>query len=112
MTTQTTRDELTTEEFRDRLQQWLKDNDFEEATIRSDEEWIARGETMGGGSRLHLTSEGALNTLVNYGWELGEYTEILDDFVHSLGWHMEQGYSWSWHFMPLSQFDAESDPPA
>lgn len=98
--------EATLEEFRERLQHWLKAYGFDEATIRSREEWDAREETMGIECLLHLTSEGELYNLCNYGWETGQDTELLDNFAKHHGWFVEQGYSWSWHFMPLSQLDA------
>lgn len=113
MTTDTAvnRYEATLEEFRDRLQHWLKAYDFDDATIRSQEEWTDRKETMAVEFCLHLTSEGALYHLVNYGWETDQDTEILDDFARHHGWFVEQGYSWSWHFMPLSQLDAMNEAP-
>lgn len=107
--------EATLEEFRDRLKHWLAAYDFElDTTIYSQEEWIARKEVTVSADdfQLHMTSEGPLCSLINYGFESDQDTEILDKFANHHGWFVEQGYHWSWHFMPLSQFDAENDAPS
>lgn len=106
--------EATLEEFRNRLQHWLAAYDFElDTTIYSQEEWVARKETAvhADSFQLHMTSEGPLCNLINYGFESDQDTEILDKFAEHHGWFVEQGYHWSWHFMPLSQLDAENDAP-
>jgi len=102
--------EATLEHFRDRLEHWLIAYDLHgDSTMYSQDQWNARKETAvhADGFLLHITSEGPLCHLCNYGYETDQDTLLLSKFAEHHGWVVEQGYSWSWHFMPISQFDAE-----
>lgn len=59
------------------------------------------------GDAFAMTIEGEFGWLLDSLGEKGEpdFDQIWRVFVGSLGYHVERGNSWSWHFMPLPTFD-------
>jgi hypothetical protein len=91
-----------TNEAKQRIEYWLRAHDlWHNCRLYSREEWTARGEDFGDDDDFHLTAEGGLQDLAGTEVETRFY-----EFVSSLGYHTEQGFSWSWHFMNVVKFDA------
>lgn len=83
------------------LAAWLKANDMgPDVRIYSAEEWEERREPLGECALLHLTFEGPLYELVNYG--IGpNATALYEEFLRipeRFGCWVEFGFAWSAHF--------------
>lgn len=58
----------------------------------------------------------AMTIEVEFGWLIDspaengmlDFDSIWRTFVDSLGYHVERGHEWSWHFMSLPKFNAHS----
>jgi hypothetical protein len=64
------------------------------------DEWRRRKERYGNDADFTMTAEGDFNHLYNYP-QSTEDDAIIREFqktVSRLGYHVEQGYAWSWHF--------------
>lgn len=100
-------DELSLEEFKERLGWFFKAYDLEgDLKFYSQAEWKARKEEVCDDAILHLISEGPLYSLCN---GPTYYNDLLRDFGIYHGWYVEQGYAWSWHFMPFSSMKFNED---
>lgn len=89
------------------IENWLKEHDlFFDTKVYSKQEWKDRNEQVGNNSELTITAEGSgsLSRVYNYGFKDDIKTrEAFEKFVESLGYYVEQGYSWSWHLYNLKE---------
>jgi len=95
-------------ELRKRVNRWvaakLDTYDVKQMRWYGPKEWAARGEPYGDGAAATVLIEGTtLSSVLNYPETEAAFAtmDAFYEFVQSLGYFAELGYSWSLHFYPL-----------
>jgi hypothetical protein len=86
--------------LKEAIQTWAEKNTlWYDCHWYTTDQWTARREEVGLNAHLHLVAEGSLNHCLNGHYK--EDSELRQEFyaiAEECRFHVEQGYSWTWHF--------------
>lgn len=74
---------------------------FIDVTIYSIEEWNIKENNNSNFGQIVLTCEGELNHILNGYTNDKKTLNRLKDIAKKHGFYIEQGFSWSWHFVEI-----------
>ncbi len=85
------------------VREWIANCGFRDVWVHSNEEWKARGETMGDNSVLTIACDGGFCSALNQDVCMDKKPfRDLRDLVESHGYFFEMGYHWTLHLYPIN----------